>query len=99
MSNIDIDNMPSMEELLKGDQLNKDTLSENRIADGTIVRKNENGVYVDIGLKVDERTGRVILMGVIDNMGKGSASQAVQNMNLMFGLPEETGIALPAMMP
>ncbi len=59
----------------------------------------EGSNYVDIGLKVDERTGRVILMGVIDNMGKGSASQAVQNMNLMFGLPEETGIALPAMMP
>ena len=55
--------------------------------------------YVDISLKVDGRTGRVIMMGAIDNMGKGSASQAVQNMNLMFGLPEETAISLPAMMP
>ena len=54
---------------------------------------------MDISLKVDGRTGRVIMMGAIDNMGKGSASQAVQNMNLMFGLPEETAISLPAMMP
>ena len=59
----------------------------------------EGSNFVDIALKVDPRTGRVILMGAIDNMGKGSASQAVQNMNLMFGLPEETGIALPAMLP
>ncbi len=53
MSNIEIDNMPSMEELLKGDQLNREALSENRIAEGTIVRKNENGVYVDVGLKAE----------------------------------------------
>lgn len=59
----------------------------------------EGSNYVDISLKVDGRTGRVIMMGAIDNMGKGSASQAVQNMNLMFGLPEETAISLPAMMP
>ena len=59
----------------------------------------EGSNYVDINLKVDGRTGRVIMMGAIDNMGKGSASQAVQNMNLMFGLPEETAISLPAMMP
>ena len=59
----------------------------------------EGSNYVDISLKVDGRTGRVIMMGAIDNMGKGSASQAVQNMNLMFGLPEETAIRLPAMMP
>ena len=58
----------------------------------------EGSNYVDISLKVDGRTGR-IMMGAIDNMGKGSASQAVQNMNLMFGLPEETAIRLPAMMP
>jgi N-acetyl-gamma-glutamyl-phosphate reductase len=41
----------------------------------------------------DERTGRVIVFGVIDNLWKGAASQAVQNLNLMFGLPEELGIA------
>ena len=48
--------------------------------------------YCDIGLKVDKRTGRVIVMGVIDNLVKGAAGQAVQNMNLMFGLDEKTGI-------
>lgn len=53
MSNIDIDNMPSMEELLKDDKLTKENLSENRLAEGTIVRKNENGVYLDVGLKAE----------------------------------------------
>jgi N-acetyl-gamma-glutamyl-phosphate reductase len=41
----------------------------------------------------DERTGRVIVFGAIDNLWKGTASQAVQNLNLMFGLPESQGIA------
>jgi N-acetyl-gamma-glutamyl-phosphate reductase len=41
----------------------------------------------------DERTGRVIVFGAIDNLWKGAASQAVQNLNLMFGRPEEEGIA------
>ncbi len=59
----------------------------------------EGSNFLDIGFQIDERTGRIILMGAIDNMGKGSATQAVQNMNLMFGLPEETAIGLPAMMP
>ncbi len=40
----------------------------------------------------DERTGRAIVFGAIDNLWKGAASQAVQNLNLMFGLPEEEGI-------
>jgi N-acetyl-gamma-glutamyl-phosphate reductase len=40
----------------------------------------------------DERTGRVIAFGAIDNLWKGAASQAVQNLNLMFGLPEGEGI-------
>ncbi len=41
----------------------------------------------------DDRTGRVIVFGAIDNLWKGAASQAVQNLNLMFGLPEAEGIA------
>jgi N-acetyl-gamma-glutamyl-phosphate reductase len=41
----------------------------------------------------DARTGRMIVFGAIDNLWKGAASQAVQNLNLMFGLPEEAGIA------
>ncbi|HET9093799.1 MAG TPA: N-acetyl-gamma-glutamyl-phosphate reductase [Solirubrobacteraceae bacterium] len=45
-----------------------------------------------ISLHRDDRTGRVIAFGAIDNLWKGTASQAVQNLNLMFGLPETTGI-------
>ncbi len=45
-----------------------------------------------ISVHRDTRTGRVIVFGAIDNLWKGAASQAVQNLNLMFGLPEEEGI-------
>jgi N-acetyl-gamma-glutamyl-phosphate reductase len=46
-----------------------------------------------ISVHRDERTGRVIVFSVIDNLWKGAASQAVQNLNLMFGRPEEEGIS------
>ena len=46
-----------------------------------------------ISLHRDERTGRVIVFGAIDNLWKGTASEAVQNLNLMFGLPEGAGIS------
>ena len=45
-----------------------------------------------ISVHVDERTGRIIVFSVIDNLWKGTASQAVQNLNLMFGRPEGEGI-------
>ena len=45
-----------------------------------------------ISVHVDERTGRLIVFAVIDNLWKGTASQAIQNLNLMFGRPEEEGI-------
>lgn len=48
--------------------------------------------YVDIGWQTDRRTNRVIVMSVIDNLVKGAAGQAVQNMNVMFGLKENTGL-------
>jgi N-acetyl-gamma-glutamyl-phosphate reductase len=48
--------------------------------------------YCDIGFVFDERNRRLILMSAIDNLGKGAAGQAVQNMNLMFGLGETTGL-------
>ena len=48
--------------------------------------------YCDIGLKVDARTGRVIIISAIDNLVKGAAGQAVQNMNLMFGYTETAGL-------
>lgn len=48
--------------------------------------------FVDIGIVVDERLNRAVIVSAIDNLGKGAASQAVQNMNIMFGLDEKTGI-------
>ena len=51
--------------------------------------------FVDIGWRLDERTGRIIAIGAIDNLVKGAAGQAVQNMNLMFGLDERTGLMMP----
>jgi len=45
-----------------------------------------------ISVHRDERTGRAIVFGAIDNLWKGTASQGVQNLNLMFGVPEEAGI-------
>jgi N-acetyl-gamma-glutamyl-phosphate reductase len=48
--------------------------------------------YCDIGFKIDERTGRLILMSAIDNLVKGAAGQAVQNMNLMLGHDETAGL-------
>ena len=59
----------------------------------------EGSNYVDIGFKIDSRTGRIIMMGAIDNLVKGAAGQAVQNMNLMFGLQESEGLELVPMFP
>lgn len=49
--------------------------------------------FVDIGIVVDERLNRAVIVSAIDNLFKGAAGQAVQNMNIMFGLDEKTGIA------
>ena len=59
----------------------------------------EGSNYVDIGFKLDPRTNRIIMMGAIDNLVKGAAGQAVQNMNLMFGLAEDEGLRLVPMFP
>ena len=59
----------------------------------------ENANFVDIGFKIDERTGRVIMMGALDNMVKGAAGQAVQNMNILFGLKEVTGLEFAPSFP
>ena len=59
----------------------------------------EGSNYVDVNFKIDERTGRVIVMGALDNLVKGAAGQAVQNMNLVFGLDESTGLDLVPMYP
>jgi len=48
--------------------------------------------FCDIGCKYDPRTGRIIILSVIDNLVKGAAGQAVQNMNLIYGFNEQTGL-------
>jgi len=55
--------------------------------------------FCDIGLSVDERTGRVVVVAVIDNLVKGAAGQAIQNMNLMLGLDEQRGLRLAPVFP
>ena len=59
----------------------------------------EGSNYVDIGFKLDPRTNRIVMMGAIDNLVKGAAGQAVQNMNLLFGLPESEGLEFVPMFP
>ena len=59
----------------------------------------EGSNYVDIGFQIDPRTNRIVLMGAIDNLVKGAAGQAIQNMNLIFGLPETEGLELVPMFP
>ena len=71
--------------------LPKDVCSETKWVEGSN--------YVDINFKIDSRTNRIIMMGAIDNLVKGAAGQAVQNMNLMFGLPETEGLELVPMFP
>ena len=71
--------------------LQKDVVPETRWVEGSN--------FVDVNFKIDERTGRVIMMGALDNLVKGAAGQAVQNMNLLFGLPETEGLELVPVFP
>ena len=71
--------------------LPKDVCPETRWVEGSNV--------VDIGFKIEPRTNRLIMMGALDNLVKGAAGQAVQNMNLLFGLPENEGLQLAPMFP
>ncbi len=71
--------------------LEKDVCPETRWVEGSN--------FVDINFKIDPRTGRIIMMGAIDNLVKGAAGQAVQNMNLMFGLEESEGLELVPVFP
>ncbi len=56
------------------------------------VRSVQRTNYCDIGFKFDDTTGRAVVVSVIDNLVKGAAGQAVQNMNLMLGYPETEGL-------
>ena len=71
--------------------LDKDVCPETRNVHGSN--------YVDVNFKIDERTNRLIMMGAMDNLVKGAAGQSIQNMNIMFGLPEETGLMQVPMFP
>lgn len=57
------------------------------------------GNFCDIGFKTDRRTGRIIVLAAIDNLVKGAAGQAVQNMNLMCGFPESEGLGAVPLFP
>ena len=56
------------------------------------IKDVSNTNYCEISIKVDERTDRLVVVSVIDNLVKGASGQAVQNMNIMFGLPETVGL-------
>jgi N-acetyl-gamma-glutamyl-phosphate reductase len=71
--------------------LGKDTFPETRWVEGSN--------FVDIGFTVDERTGLVIVASALDNLVKGAAGQAVQNMNILFGLEETMGLSLVPVFP
>jgi len=55
--------------------------------------------FCDIGFKVDNRTGRIVILSAIDNLVKGAAGQAIQNMNLMCNLPETRGLLSVPLFP
>ena len=71
--------------------LDKDVCPETRWVEGSN--------FVDIGFKIEPRTNRLIMMGALDNLVKGAAGQAIQNMNLLFGLPESEGLELAPTFP
>jgi N-acetyl-gamma-glutamyl-phosphate reductase len=94
--------VPTMEELRKiyQDYYQEETFVRVLEAGKTPETKwVEGSNYVDVNVVSDERTGRVIMMGAMDNLVKGAAGQAVQNMNLLFGLKEDTGLNLVPMFP
>ncbi len=53
--------------------------------------------YIDISVVVDKRLNRVIVLSAVDNLGKGAAGQAVQDMNIIYGFPEHTGLTTPGL--
>jgi N-acetyl-gamma-glutamyl-phosphate reductase len=55
--------------------------------------------FVDLGWVMDDRTGRIIVLSAIDNLVKGAAGQAVQNMNIMFGITEDAGLDVIPLFP
>jgi N-acetyl-gamma-glutamyl-phosphate reductase len=72
-----------------------------RVLDGVLpeTKATLGSNFCDVAVKVNERAGVAIAIAAIDNLGKGAAGQAVQNLNLMCGLPEETGLKFPGVYP
>ncbi|MEC8956952.1 MAG: N-acetyl-gamma-glutamyl-phosphate reductase [Nitrospinota bacterium] len=55
--------------------------------------------FCDIGIKIDSRVNRLVITSAIDNLIKGASGQAIQNMNIMLGFGETTGLQSPAIFP
>ena len=55
--------------------------------------------FIDIGFEIDQRCNKIIILGALDNLIKGASGQAIQNMNIMFGFDEKTGLDFPAIFP
>ena len=72
--------------------INWEELRKNSKIQFVYIKATEGSNYVDINFVIDERTGRIIMIGALDNLVKGAAGQAVQNMNIMFGIDEATGL-------
>jgi N-acetyl-gamma-glutamyl-phosphate reductase len=71
--------------------LNKDVFPQTKWVEGSN--------FIDLNFKIDARTNRIVIMGAIDNLIKGAAGQAVQNMNIMFNIDEATGLLQVPMFP
>jgi N-acetyl-gamma-glutamyl-phosphate reductase len=59
----------------------------------------EGSNFVDVNVVLDERTNRVVMMGAMDNLVKGAAGQAMQNMNILLGCKENMGLKQIPMFP
>jgi N-acetyl-gamma-glutamyl-phosphate reductase len=72
-----------------------------RVLDGVLpeTKATLGSNFCDVAVKINQRAGVAIAIAAIDNLGKGAAGQAVQNLNLMSGLPEETGLKFPGVYP
>ena len=66
-------------------------LPKGRAADIKLVKYSN---YCDVSLHLDPRTGTLVAVSALDNMVKGAAGQAVQNMNIVCGFPEDTGLRI-----
>ena len=71
-------------------------LGEGKLAEVRFVRGSN---FCDFGWVMDKRTGNLIVVSAIDNLFGGTAGMAVQCMNIMFGLPETTGLTNAPLMP